>query len=916
MGWRAWLQRFVPYLGRRQAEADLQEELRLHVELERERQRGAGLPEGDAHRAARRRLGNGTLIRERTRDVWGWRWLDDLVRDLRHALRGLKRSPGFSTTVVLVLALGIGANTAMFSIVYGVLLRPLPYPDSETIVLAGKVWPESPERSAPPTLTNPELRRLLADAESFEQFAALSRRIVLWNGPDGDLPGAAVTPSFFPLLRATPRLGRLFAAADAVEGASPVVLLSHGVWASRFGSDPEVVGASVELEQAVHTVIGVLPEDFESPPHSVARFWTPLVVAPYEPPADDGLDDPGWMIGIGRLRPGVSRDQAVTEVRTILDRQRLEEPWPMPPDHAPQARVVGLREWRGRPFRPVLAMLGAVTGLVLLLACANVAGLLLARGIVRRRELVIRAALGAGRGRVVRQLLTESVVLGVIAGAVGVAVAAGIVRAAPALAPRGVPGLDDVAVDATMLAFAGGLSVVAGLLFGTLPALAWSRMELTRTLNAGGSAAAGGFGCLRANRGQVVLAVAQVALALVLLTGAGLLLRSFVAFVTLDRGFDAIDVVVVDAWIDTPGRLSRRGGGRFDAEAIDTHNVAVGQAAAALLVQMDRIEHLPGVAAVARSSSDPLFSANSTRPIAVVPRPVPSDPRRQLLAGVRRVDPGYADAMRLRLQAGRFIANSDGPGSPPVAVVSESFARAAFGSAPAVGQRFRFAFGEETWEVIGVVADVTPLHDLRIAEEDEAGDVYLSMLQPERNPFPFSSLPTVLVRAAGEPDAVIPLLTGVLADIHPDAQVAARTLETELSREAAQPRFYAACAGIFAAVALLLAAFGLHGVLSYAVSQRRREIGVRMALGAGRADVVMLVGRQGGTVVAAGIVLGLLAAAASTRVVESILFGVTPTDAPTFLAVTAVVLAAGLLACWLPARRATRVDPMEVLRFE
>ena len=517
MSWRACLYRVVPYLGRRAAERDLDEELLLHVELERERQRDAGLSEHDANRTARRRLGNATLIRERTRDVWGWRWLDDLGRDLRHAIRDLKRNPGFFAMVVLVLALGIGASTAMFSIVHRLLLRPLPYPDSEAIVLAGQVRPGRP---GPPTLTNPELRALWEDARSFEQLAAISRLLVRWNRPDGNLFGTAVTPSLFALLRTTPQLGRLFTVADAVQGAPRVVLLSHALWASRFGSDPDAVGVRVEIEDEPHIVVGVMPPGFE-PPYGSPQFWTPLVVAPFEPPTDGQLDYfPGWMVGLGRLRREVSPDQAATEVRTILDRRRVDEPWPMAPDRAPEARVVGLQEWRGRPLRPALAMLGAATGLVLLLACANVAGLLLARGIARRRELVVRGALGAGVGRVVRQLLTESVVLGLVGGTVGVAVAAGIVRTAPVLVPRAVPGLAAVAADGTMVAFAAGLSVFAGLLFGTAPALAWSRADLTRTLDTGHGA--GGFGNLRKNRGQAVLAVVQVALALVLLTGAGL----------------------------------------------------------------------------------------------------------------------------------------------------------------------------------------------------------------------------------------------------------------------------------------------------------------------------------------------------------------------------------------------------------
>ncbi len=908
MKWPAWLYRLVPYLGRRTADQDLQEELRLHLELERERQRDAGVPEAAAMLAARRRLGNGTSIRERTRDVWGWRWLDDLGRDVRHALRGLRRGPGFTGTVVLVLALGIGANTALFSVVYGLLLRPLPYPDPEAIVLVGKVWRD---RTGLPTLTNPELRALRADAGSFEQLAASSRVAVPWTRPDGNLFGQAVTPAYFSLLGTTPHLGRLFTAADAEEGAAPVVLLSHGVWTNRFGSDRDAVGGTVDIDSGPHTVIGVLPEGFE-PPRSSPGFWTPLVVAPYEPSADGALDNPGFMLGIGRLRPGVSPDEAQAEVRTIIDRQQAARAWPeLGP--APEGRVVRLREELGRPFQPALAMLAAATGLVLLMACANVAGLLLARGIARRRELAIRGALGAGRSRVLRQLLTESVLLSVAGGVVGCAVAAVIVRAAPALIPRSVPGLDDVALDGVALAFTAGLSVAAGLLFGTAPALAWSRVDLTRTLNTEHGATGGGLGHLRTNPAQAVLAAAQVALAVVLLTGAGLLLRSFVGFVTLDRGFDPTNVVSVRVSIGAPGIPVRPGGGRLDPDEVDANGAAVLRATEALRSQMARLEDLPGVAAAALSSGLPLNSADSMQPFEVAGRPTPSDPDEQSWAGVRTVDPGYDEVIRLRLRDGRFLAETDGPRSPRVAVVSESFARAAFGGEPAVGQRFRLGYGRE-WEVIGVVADVTPLYDL--SRLPGVGDVYLSMHQSERNPPRYSSPPNVMVRAEDDPDAVIPFVQAVLGRVHPEARVHATPLDTILSREAAQPGFYAACAGIFAGVALLLAAFGLYSILSYAVSRRRRELGVRMALGAGRADVVRLVVRQGGTLVAAGGVLGLPAAAATTRMVESVLLGVTATDGLTFAGVTAVVLAAGLLACWLPARRATRIDPMEVLRFE
>ena len=855
--------------------------------------------------------------------------MNRLLGDLRQAARQFVARPGFMLAAVIILAVGIGANAATFSLINGLLLRPLPYPDSEAIVSVGQAPLGSP---GPAILSDTGLRRLREEARSFEQLAAFSPSAFVWDGPDGPvrLFGTAVTPSLFPLLRTTPRLGRLFTEAEAVEGADGVVLLSHRAWTSRFASDPDVVGAPIVLDDEPHTVLGVLPDGFESSFYG-AEIWTPLVVPPYEPetmPFDGSLVVMSAFTGVARLRDGVSSAQAETEVRTILE--RAESEGPRPPGFDFETRVMSLREERGRPFRPALLMLAAATGLVLLMACANVAGLLLARGIVRRRELAVRGALGAGRGRIVRQLLTESVALGVAGGVAGLAVAVGIVRAVPALMPRNVAGLAEVGVDGTVLAFTAAVSVVAGLLFGTAPALAWSRVDPVRTLNEAG-ASAGGFGRLRANRGQAGLAVMQVALAVVLLTGAGLLLRSFVSLVTLDLGFEPANVVVARISDPARTRLFTRGG-RIESDEVEAMNAAARSATETLLARLERIAILPGVDAVALSSSMPLNRTGSVRSFTVAGRPAPADPRGRLEARTLDVSPDYADVVRLRLQAGRFFTDRDRMGSPRVAVVSESFARAAFGGEPAVGQRLVSAFpfpgfggsrtepgdegsGDEPWEIIGVVADVTSPFGQEPFGPADAGDVYLSMLQPDLDGMSsFGSPPVVAVRAAGDPLAVVPFLQEALADVSPGAQVNATALETILSAQAAQPRFYAVCASIFGAMALLLAAFGLYGVLSYTVSQRRREIGVRMALGAGRDQVVRLVVGQGGALVAAGIVLGLLAAVAATRIVESVLFGVAPADPLTFAAVTAVLLGVGFFACWLPARRAARIDPMDVLR--
>ncbi|MYN67178.1 MAG: FtsX-like permease family protein, partial [Acidobacteria bacterium] len=750
--------------------------------------------------------------------------MERLLLDFRQAGRQLAARPGFALAAVVILAVGIGANAATFSIVNGLLLRPLPYPDSEAIVSVGQAPLGSP---GPAILETNELRRLWEEARSFEELAAFSPSAFVWDGPDGPVTlfGTAVTPSLFPLLRAMPRLGRLFTEAEAVEGAHQFVLLSHGAWTRRFASDPDVIGAPIVLNDEPHTVLGVLPDGFESSFYGT-EVWTPLVVPPYEPETivDGSLVIMSAFTGVGRLRDGVSPAQAETEVRTILERGS-ERPLPTSLDF--ETRVMSLREERGRPFRPALLMLAAATGLVLLMACANVAGLLLARGVVRQRELAVRGALGAGRGRIVRQLLTESVVLGVAGGAAGLAVAVGIVRAAPVLMPRNVPGLAEVGVDGAMLAFTAAVSVVSGLLFGTAPALAWSRVDLARTLNEAG-ASAGGFGRLRANRGQAALAVTQVVLALVLLTGAGLLLRSFVSLVTLDLGFEPANVVVARIMDPASTRLFTRGG-RIESDEVEAMNAAARSATETLLARLERIAILPGVDAVALSSSMPLNRTGSVRPFTVAGRPAPADPRERLEARILEVSPDYADVVRLHLQAGRFFTDRDRTGSPRVAVVSESFARAAFGGEPAVGQRLVSALpfpgfwgrrdrpggegsGNEPWEVIGVVADVTsPFRGESFGPAD-AGDVYLSMLQPDQDGMPsFGSLPVVAVRTAGDPLAVIPFLQEALADVSPGAQVNAMALETILSATAAQPRFYALCASIFGGVALLLAAFGLYG---------------------------------------------------------------------------------------------------------
>ena len=944
MRWRTWLYRVVPYVGRRQAEQDLHEELRLHVELERERLRDAGVPEAEASRAARRKLGNAPLIRERTRDVWGWRWLDDLGRDMRHAARGLRRSAGFTATVVVVLALGIGANTAMFSIVYGMLLRPLPYPDSEAIVHIGESFGDSPSRLS--TYAIPVLQEA---AESFEQLAAYGSRSVEWARPDGavTLRGATVSPSMFPLLRATPHLGRLFTVEEGRDGAAGIVLLSYRAWTVRFASDPDIVGTVLTLDDAPHTVIGVLAEGFYFPSPE-EEIWRPSAIT-------SGSSFSGLGNALGRLRAGVSPERAATEVRTIL--QHTDDRLYATNTAAYRsvirlydgstsealmhdAQVIPLREEMVREYRPALTALTAAMALVLLIACSNVAGLLLARGVTRQRALAVCAALGAGRGRIMRQLLTESVVLSLSGGMIGLAAAVVVLRAVPALVPGDIARLDEVEVDGVVLAFTLGLSVAVGVVFGAAPAFHWSQLGLVRTLNEGRAQSTGGFRLLRSGRTRAALAAAQVALALVLLVGAGLLLRSFVGLITIDRGYDPANVIT--ARIRDPD--ARRTPGSMTAAE---RTAAARRFSEALLEGMTRVERLPNVTAVGLTSDLPLSGVSGTlRNAQVVGRPAPIDPDESPPVWLWGVSPGYVDVMRLRLRGGRFFTPLDRAGSPRVLVVNETFAREFFGGEPAVGQRVQLgprvlvvnetfaressggdpAVGrrvqlgggrgdDEPWNVIGVVADIQ-YRGLRGRESRAEG--YVSVHQSDTAGTTLGlDAPFIAVRTTGDPLAVIPFLREAVAETHPRASTAdVVTMDARLRAAFAQPRFYAGFVGGFAALALFLAAFGIYGLLSYTVSQRRREIGVRMALGAQRGDIVTLVVRQGAALVALGAVAGLLAAAASSRVLASFLVGVTTDDRLTFVAAPLVLIVVALVACWLPARRATRIDPMDALRVE
>ena len=847
------------------------------------------------------------------------RWLGDLGRDLRHAVRGLRRSPGFAVSVALMLALGLGANTAMFGIVYGVLLRPLPYPDAAAIVRIGESL--GSVGGSDMWLSNRSMPLLEESAGSFEHLAGYQEISARSASLDGaTLSGARVSPSLFPLLGSRPGLGRLFTEEEAREGADPVVLLSHGVWTTRFGSDADIVGTLVDLDGEPHTVVGVLPDGFGFP-NPDNEFWTPLVIPPFVPPSADGPAELRTVFrvvfgGLGRLRPGVSPEQAATEVRTILQANAAGITARAGSDQAsgdgPEVavRVVPLLEEMVGEYRPVLLVLTAATALVLLIACINAAGLLLARGVTRQRMFALCAALGAGRGRLVRQLLTESTALSLAGGVLGLGAAAVVLRTAPTLVPVDVARLDEVGIDGVTVAFTVGLSVLVGLLSGAVPALQWSRLDLVRTLNEGSAQSAGGFRLLRSNRSRAVLVMAQVALALVLLVGTGLLLRSFVGLITFDRGYDPANVVSAQALFPFSGQPSMAPDARANSQ--DRY----GGLHERLFDEMTaRLEALPDVEAFGLSRSLP-FDEDLTSQTLFYAAGTPRPPSNEMVrTNVRIVSPGYIEAMRLRVRDGRTITRFDGSESPRVLVANETLARELFGGGPAVGQRVVSPLGEP-WEVVGVVGDVV-YEGLELTAEPQAEAFFpLAQVRGERG-FGFSTMVFAAVRTTGDSLAVVPFLREAVTATDPQARLdTVMTMEARLSNAVAEPRFYAVFVGSFAGLALLLAALGIFGLLSYTVAQRRGEIGIRMALGARRGDILALVARQVAVLVAIGAVAGMGGAAASRRMLESLLHGVATDDLLTFAFAPLVLLAVALVACWFPARRATRVNPVEALRFE
>ncbi len=809
---------------------------------------------------------------------------DDLRQDLRHTLRQLRKDPGFTAVALLTLALGIGANSAIFSVVNGVLLRPLPYPEPDRLVI---LWEDYTARGGPEREWHsyPNFADWRAESRSFEEMAVWQGGQPILTGSGGEperVPGAQVTHGFFPTLGVQPALGRAFLEEEDAPGGPPVVLLSHGLWERRFGGDPAVVGRTVVVNGVEQTVIGVLPRGFRYQPLGDVDLWQPL-----------GLDAASscgracvHLRSVARLRPGVTPEAAEAELRTIA--ARLEAEYPQS-NTGVSASVFPMRDEIVGDVRPAMLVLLGAVGFVLLIACANIASLVLARGERRRAEVAVRTALGAERGRLVRQLLTESLVLALIGGALAVGLAAAAVAAFPAFAPPDIPRLEEVGIDLAVLGFTLAVTVVAGLLFGLAPALIASRPDVASYLKEGGRSETGRAGSGRVRSGLVV---GQVALSLVLLVGAGLLLRSFVELRRADLGFEPEGVLTANLFLPPS---------RYEApEAVEAFYREL----------FDRLEGLPGVRRAAGISGLPLSGGGTDIDFYIEGRRLPSAGEEEAI-WYRIATPDYFATVGLRLLSGRPFDEDDRVDGPSVLLVNRSAAERYWPGEDPVGARLTFgdpSAEDATWrEVVGVVDDV---RHFGVAAGEQAA-VYLPWTQIRSRGL------NLVLRTSGEPERIAGAVRSELAAM--DDALALTTLRpmTELvDASLAEARFFAALLALFAGVALVLAAVGIYGVLSYLVARRTHEVGIRMALGARREDVLRLMLGRGMLLAALGLGLGLLVAVWGTRVLSGLLFRVRPSDPLTFVAVAILLAAVAFVACWVPARRATRVDPLIALRAE
>jgi len=815
-----------------------------------------------------------------------------LIQDARYAMRLLRRDPGFTAVAILTMALGIGATTTLFSVAYGVLIKPLPWPHADRLVRvtetrAGRIG------RVRGTVMNGTYLAWAEHPTTIDGLAGWTRRtqtMTIAGGEPRRVPIISITPSAFPLLEARPLLGRSFVEGEGARGAPGVALLSYGLWREQFGGRPEAVGGELRLDDQPYTIVGVMPREFAFPDRE-ARLWTAWVVPGVNSP--QGLLTGVIFSALARLRDGVMPAQAEAEAtaraRSAPDASQValalfgaKEPIDI--------AVTPARDALTQDVKPAIVVLLAAVGLLLMTATANVASLQLARAATRRHELAIRAAIGAGTARLTRQLLVESGILGLAGGAAGLALAVALHRMLPAILPADFPRLDDVAMDYRVLLFAVAISLAASVACGLMPAFDARRVDLAESLGDGGSQSRSSVGA-RTARIRTLIMAGQVAVACLLLVGASLLGRSFVALINADRGYDPSNLLTARLSLPAAYSMERR--------------VQVLEGIAG------RLRGVAGVRDVGYGNALPLLTAGGFRAFKMRP---PSDPSTEVDVNAieRVVSPGYFGALGLRLSAGRTLSDTDTMTAPPVIVVNRSFAARYLGASPlgAMVPNLGMCRGNgDRWQVVGVV------EDMRQGSVTDTPQAELFLPFRQTGCTSAAADPIVIVRSSGDPVPYASILRDLVKQEAPALALdSVMTMDDRVMTSLARPRTYALLLAGFAAFALAIAGVGLFGVLSYSVAQRTREIGVRTALGAQARDIVRLILREGLGMTALGIVTGLLMSAAAARSLSTFLFGVTAFDATSFLVVPLVLAVVAVAACLAPARRAARVDALQALR--
>jgi predicted permease len=872
--------------SRDRLERDLDTELRFHLERETEENIRRGLSPAEARAAALRNFGGVEQTKEACRDERGGRWLADLWQDTRYGLGMLRRNPGFSLVAVLTLALGIGANTAIFSVIYGVLLRPLPYQNGERLLTLKQQAPLAGVDSLGFSVKEiADYRTQTQTLDEVVEYHAMAFTLFGRSEPERVQTGV-VSASFFDVLGVQPKLGRSFLPSDEQHGADAVLILSHDYWERSHHSDPNIVGKVFQMNNRPHTVIGVLPPIPEFPDNNDVYMATSACPTRSSEQFKENRRA-RMMTVFGRLKPGVTSEQAQADLATIAGRLTQDHPADYPASSGYQLAAASLREALTRAARPTFLILLGTAGLVLLIACANVANLTLARVLRREREMAVRSALGASRGRLMRQMLTESTLLSLAGGALGILLAALSLNLLIGFAERFTPRASEITLDVTALLFTLVVSVLTGVIFGLAPALSVGA-HLTTALKEGGQVTASGA----RQRLRSALVVAQVALSFMLLIGAGLMLRSFLKLQQVSPGFDPERVLVLRVSPNWSKYTTNQQYRDFSQRLLD------------------RVKPLPGVQTAAIASNYPLNPQGIARGpfnrnFIIEGRPV-TDGELAPQADFRVVSPDYLPTLRQPLVQGRFFTEADQDKAARVVVLNQTLARHRWGADDPVGRRISFDRGVTWLTVVGVIGDS---RNYGLSQE-AIDEVYAPVAQTGGGGF-------LLVRTAAEPLGVVRQLRSAVYEV--DAETAidhVRTLKEARSEALASPRLTALLLSLFALLALVITATGLAGVMALLVSQRTHELGIRLALGAMPGKVLLLVLRQGLALVALGLALGLGGAMALRQVMAKLLFAVEPGDPLTWLAVSLALAIVAALACFVPARRVTLINPLQALRSE